>query len=166
MSTKENLAAAFAGESQANRRYLAFAAKAQDEGFPQVARLFRAAAQAEAVHANAHLRAMSGVKSTADNLEAAIEGEAHEFKEMYPAFIAEAESEGNKRAAIAFKNACAVEEIHHDLYSRALEAVKAGNDLPAQAIYVCGVCGNTVAGEAPERCPVCGAPRAKFSAVS
>jgi len=166
MSTSENLAAAFAGESQANRKYLAFAKKAEEDGFPQVARLFRAAAQAETVHAHAHLRVMGGIGPTAENLQAAIEGEGHEFKEMYPGFIAEAESEGNKAAATSFKNACAVEEIHHGLYSKALEAVQAGNDLPSQPIFVCGVCGNTVEGEAPERCPVCGAPRARFSEVS
>lgn len=166
MSTSEDLAAAFAGESQANRKYLAFAKKAEDDGFGQVARLFRAAAQAETVHAHAHLRVMGGVKSTAENLQAAIEGEGREFQAMYPEFIAEAEREGNKAAATSFRNACAVEEIHHGLYSQALEAVGAGTDLPAQPIFVCGVCGNTVVGEAPERCPVCGAPRAKFSEVS
>jgi len=165
MATSDNLQAAFAGESQANRKYLAFAKKAEADGYRQVARLFRAAAEAETVHAHAHLRVMGGVKSTAENVQAAIEGEGHEFREMYPQFIAEAESEGSKPAAISFKNASAVEEIHHGLYTQALGAVKAGKDLPEGRIFVCGVCGNTVIGEAPERCPVCGAPRKRFCEV-
>lgn len=165
MTTSDNLQAAFAGESQANRTYLAFAAKAAAEGHPQIARLFRAAAAAETVHAHAHLRVMGGVKDTQQNLQAAIEGEGHEFKEMYPAFIKEAEAEGNKAAVISFRNANAVEEIHYGLYSEALESLTAGKDLPAAAIHVCDVCGNTVVGEAPDKCPVCGAPKAKFKEV-
>ena len=131
MSTSDNLQAAFAGESQANRKYLAFAAKADAEGHPQIAKLFRAAAAAETVHAHAHLRVMGGVKDTKQNLQAAIAGEAHEFKEMYPGFIKEAEAEGNKAAVISFRNANAVEKTHHDLYSKALEALEAGKDLDA-----------------------------------
>jgi len=165
MATMENVQAAFAGESQANRKYLAFAKKAEKDGFPQVAKLFRAAAAAETVHALAHLRVMGGVKDTAANLQDAIEGEGHEFQEMYPYFIAEAESEGEKAALMSFQNANAVEEIHHGLYGKALEAVKAGDDLPEAAIFVCGICGNTVLGEAPEKCPICGAPKARFSAI-
>jgi rubrerythrin len=163
MATSENLAAAFAGESQANRKYLAFAKKAEAEGHPQIAKLFRAAAEAETVHAHAHLRVMGGVKETADNLQAAIDGEAHEFKDMYPGFLAEAESEGNAGAARSFANALAVERIHHRLYTEALETLRGGKDLPEDAIFVCGICGNTVIGTAPEECPVCGAPRARFS---
>lgn len=166
MPTSDNLKEAFAGESQANRRYLAFAKKAQQDGFPQVAKLFRAAADAETVHAHAHLRVMGGINSTAENLQAAIDGEGHEFKEMYPGFLAEAQGEGNKPAAYSFKNALAVEEIHHGLYSEALEAVNAGSDLPETKIFVCQVCGNTVRGEAPHKCPVCGAPKAGFAEVS
>ena len=126
MSTQDNLQAAFAGESQANRKYLAFAAKADAEGHPQIAKLFRAAAAAETVHAHAHLRVMEGVGDTKQNLQAAIEGEGHEFKEMYPAFIKEAEAEGNKAALISFRNANAVEKTHHDLYSKALEDAGGG----------------------------------------
>ncbi len=165
MSTKDNLAAAFAGESQANRKYLAFAKKADEDGFAQVAKLFRAAAAAETVHAHAHLRAMDGVKSTLENLGEAVGGEEHEFKSMYPGFVTEAEAEGDRRALISFKNAMAVEEIHFNLYNAAFEAVKAGNDLTANAIHVCGVCGNTVYGEAPDKCPVCGALKAQFAEV-
>lgn len=166
MSTSENLQNAFAGESQANRKYLAFAKKAQDEGFSQVAKLFRAAANAETVHAHAHLRVMGGIKSTVDNLQAAIEGEGYEFKTMYPDFLAEAEKEGNKPAVFNFKNALAVEEIHHGLYSEALKAVQSGSDLPEEKIYVCQVCGNTVKGGAPDKCPVCNATKDKFIEVS
>ena len=165
MPTSDNLKEAFAGESQANRKYLAFAKKAQDEGFSQVAKLFRAAAEAETVHAHAHLRVMGGVKSTEENLQAAIEGEGHEFKTMYPAFLAEAEKEGNKPAVFSFKNALAVEEIHHGLYSEAAESVKSGSDLPDAKIFVCQVCGNTVKGEAPDKCPICGAPKDRFTEV-
>lgn len=166
MSTMDNLQEAFAGESQANRRYLAFAGKADADGFPQVARLFRAAAAAETVHAHAHLRVMGGVKDTAENLRAAIDGEAYEFKHMYPEFVSDAQQEGNKPAQTTFKNAMAVEEIHHDLYSEALAAVNTGKDLPASPIYVCEVCGNTVLGAPPDKCSVCGAPKTKFTQIS
>ncbi|MHC4759213.1 MAG: rubrerythrin family protein [Planctomycetota bacterium] len=166
MSTSENLQEAFAGESQANRKYLAFAKKAETDGYPQVAKLFRAAAEAETVHAHAHFRVMGGVKETADNLGAAIEGEGFEFQHMYPKFLADAEAEGNKPATITFKNALAVEEIHHGLYTEALEAVKGGGDLPGQDIHVCLVCGNTVYGDAPDKCPICGASREQFKKIS
>jgi len=162
MATAENLQNAFAGESQANRKYLAFAKKAEADGFLQVAKLFRAAAEAETVHAHAHLRVMGGIKTTAENLQAAIEGEGYEFKEMYPEFLKLAEAEKNMPAVVTFKNALAVEEIHHGLYSDALSAVKAGKDLPASAIYICQVCGNTVFGGAPARCSVCGVASDKF----
>ena len=165
MVTKDNLQAAFAGESQANRKYLAFAKKAQAEGFAQVARLFRAAAAAETIHAHAHLRVMKGINSTAENLKAAIDGEGYEFTEMYPDFVKEAQAEGNQPAVHSFKNALAVEEIHHGLYHEALEAVESGSDLPETRIYVCEVCGNTVQGEAPDTCPICGAPKDKFTEV-
>jgi rubrerythrin len=165
MPTMENLTEAFAGESQANRKYLAFAKKADQEGFAQVAKLFRAAAEAETVHAHAHLRVMGAVKGTAENLQTGISGEGFEFQEMYPEFIREAEKEGNKLAVLSFRNAMAVEEIHHGLYREALEAVKSGSDVPTGSIFVCGICGNAVKDEAPEKCPVCGAPRAKFFEV-
>jgi len=166
VSTQDNLQAAFAGESQANRKYLAFAAKADAEDRPRIAKLFRAAAAAETVHAHAHLRVMGGVKDTKQNLQAAIDGERYEFKDMYPDFIQEAEAEGNRAAVIAFRNANAVGKIHHDLYTKALETLTAGKDLPAAAVHVCDVCGNTVVGEAPDKCPVCGAPKAKFKEVA
>jgi rubrerythrin len=109
---------------------------------------------------------MGGVKDTKENLQAAIDGEGHEFKEMYPEFITEAEAEGNKGALISFRNAMAVEEIHHNLYSEALQALAAGEDLTAKSIHVCDVCGNTVVGdEVPEKCPVCGAPKTRFQEV-
>ena len=166
MSTSENLKAAFAGESQANRKYLAFAKKAAAEGFPQIARLFRATAEAETIHAHNHLRVLGGVKTTAENLQAAIEGESYEFTHMYPGFVAEAEKEGNKAALISFKGAMAVEQTHHGLYSQALAALKAGQDLAAAPVQVCGICGHTVIGDAPDKCPVCGAPKARFVAVA
>lgn len=166
MPTQDNLQAAFAGESQANRKYLAFAAKADAEGRPQIARLFRAAAAAETVHAHAHLRAMKGIGDTAQNLQAAIEGEGYEFREMYPAFIAEAEAEGNKAAARSFRNANAVEETHYGLFTEAMEALAGGKDLPASSIHVCDVCGHTAVGEAPDHCPVCGAAKTKFKEVA
>jgi rubrerythrin len=162
MATDKNLKDAFAGESQANRKYLAFAKKAEADGFAQVAKLFRAAAEAETVHAHAHLRVMGGVKGTADNLKAAIEGEGYEFQKMYPQFVAEAEAEKNQGALVSFKNAMAVEEIHHKLYGDALKAVAGGKDLAAAAVFVCSVCGNTVFGAAPDKCPICSAAKAKF----
>lgn len=165
MSTKENLAEAFAGESQANRKYLAFAKQAEVDGFPQVARLFRAAAHAETVHAHAHLRAMGGIKKTTENLESAIEGEGFEFQTMYPPFLEEAKKEGDRMAEISFRNALAVEEIHHDLYQKALSAVKSGGDLTARPVYVCEICGNTVYDNAPDKCPVCGVPKERFTLI-
>jgi rubrerythrin len=165
MSTSENLKNAFAGESQANRRYLAFAKKAQEEGLSQIAALFRAAAEAETVHAHAHLAVMDGVKSTAENLKAAIEGEGFEFQQMYPEYIQEAQKEGNKDAEMSFSNALAVEKIHFKLYGEALQSLKAGKDLPASDIYVCQVCGNTVLGHAPDKCPICGSPKYKFKEI-
>lgn len=166
MSTSENLKDAFAGESQANRKYLAFARRAEQDGYPEVAKLFRAAAEAETVHAHAHLRVMGGVKKTDENIQAAIEGEGYEFKQMYPKFLAEAKAEGNKPATLSFQYALAVEEIHHGLYIEALNAVKSGEDLPATKIFVCPVCGNTVKGQAPDECPICGTPKDQFKEVA
>jgi rubrerythrin len=165
MPTKENLADAFAGESQANRKYLAFAKQAELDGLPQVAKLFRAAAHAETVHAHAHLRAMGGIKKTAENLAAAIEGEGFEFQQMYPPYLQQAKDEGNKAAEISFRYALAVEKVHYDLYSQALGAVKTGGDLPQRQVYVCEVCGNTVYDAPEDRCTVCNVPKEKFSEV-
>jgi rubrerythrin len=165
MATIDNLKAAFAGESQANRKYLAYAKKAEGDGFKQVAKLFRAAAEAETVHAHAHFRVMGGVKGTVENLKDAIEGEGYEFQKMYPDFLKTAVAEGNKPAEVSFKNANAVEEIHYGLYKKALTAVEGGKDLEAKQIFVCGICGNTVEGGCPDQCPVCKASKDKFSEV-
>lgn len=166
MSTQDNLKAAFAGESQANRKYLAFAKKAEQDGLPQVAKLFRAAAEAETIHAHAHLRVLGGVKDTAANLNEAVGGEAHEFESMYPAFVAEAEKEANKPALTSFKYAMAVEKIHHTLYCEASRAVAGGKDLPARKLFVCPVCGNTVYDHAPDKCPICGVVKDKFVEIA
>jgi rubrerythrin len=163
MATADNLQAAFAGESQANRKYTAFAQKADAEGYPQIAKLFRAAAAAETVHALQHFKVMGGVKDTAANLQAAIEGEGYEFREMYPKFLGEVGT--NNAAKATFKNAMAVEEIHHDLYGQALASLKQKKDLPARDVYVCEVCGNTVYGQAPDECAICGAPGSRFKKV-
>lgn len=165
MATIDNLKEAFAGESQANRKYLAFAKKAEQDGFPQVAKLFRAAAEAETVHAHAHLRVIGDVKDTAANLEAAVDGEGFEFMQMYPRFVKQAEKEALKPAITTFKFAMAVEEVHHALYKNALKAVQAGRDLPQEKIFICPVCGYTVKGQVPGKCPVCNADGRKFLEV-
>jgi len=163
--TEENLQAAFAGESQANRRYLFFADKAEQEGFPGAARLFRAAAEAETVHARNHFNAMDGIGSTVENLRAAAIGEHYEFTRMYPPFIADAEEENNERGQVTFEYANAVEKLHHGYFEEVLKALEAGQQLKDEPYLVCQVCGNTVTGEAPENCPICGAPRSKFKLV-
>ncbi|MCJ7532956.1 MAG: rubrerythrin family protein [Anaerolineales bacterium] len=160
----DDLQSAFAGESQANRRYLAFAEKADAEGHPQVARLFRAAAQAETVHAHNHLRAMDGIKSTSENLQVAIQGENYEHTTMYPAFIKDADAEGNKRATRSFNYAMQVEVEHEGFYRQALESL--GKDKEQYDYYVCPVCGHTHARFAPDKCPICGAPKDRFIRVS
>ena len=157
--TLENLKAAFAGESQANRRYLAFAKKADAEGFKQAAKLFRAAAEAETVHALKHLASMDGIKSTKENLEAAIGGETFEFQKMYPAMIKQAEADGEKGALMSFMNANAVEEVHAGLFKNALNKL---SGLKEEDIWVCPVCGNTFVGSAPDKCPVCATPKSKY----
>ena len=164
-NTQENLQDAFAGESQANRRYLFFADRAEKEGHLQIARLFRAVAEAETVHSHKHLEVMGGIKSTRENLEIAIGGEHHEFTQMYPGFIEQAKSENNERAEIGFTWANKVEEIHHGLYQQARKTLEAGQQLKNEPYFVCQGCGYTVAGEAPEKCPVCGAPRSMFKRV-
>lgn len=161
--TEEALKEAFAGESQANRKYLAFAAKADQEGFAQAAKLFRAAAEAETVHAHAHLRAMKGIRSTKENLQEAIAGETHEFKSMYPAMIEAAKAEGHKEAERSFNFANEVEKIHAALYQKALDHLDGSQE--TYSYYVCPVCGYTVGNEAPETCPVCGAKGKMFKKV-
>jgi len=162
--TKSNLEAAFAGESQANRKYLFFAEKADAEGHKQVARLFRAAAEAETVHARNHLKALDGIKSTADNLQAAVGGEHYEFTEMYPGFIQQAGTEGEGDAERSFDLANRVEKIHHGLFRSALDNLQKGQ-AEGKTFYVCQVCGYTVEGEAPDKCPICGAAKKMFKAV-
>ncbi|GFK92765.1 Rubrerythrin-2 [Fundidesulfovibrio magnetotacticus] len=157
-----NLQEAFAGESQANRKYLAFAKQADKEGFKQVAKLFRAAAEAETIHAHTHLAAMGGIGTTAENLKAAVAGETHEFESMYPPMIETAVAEGNKKAERSFRYANAVEKVHADLYAKAL-ADPAG--LKDTEYYVCSVCGYTCEDHAPEKCPVCQAAAKAFYSV-
>lgn len=160
--TTKDLMEAFAGESQANRKYLAFAAKADQEGYPQVARLFRAAAEAETIHAHNHLRALKGVKSTKENLEEAITGEIHEFKEMYPGMIAAAKDAGNKEAERTFSYANEVEKVHAQLYQKYKDTME---DKKMVDFYICPVCGYTVEEEPPENCPVCGAKGKVFKKI-
>ncbi len=164
-TTNENLATAFAGESQANRKYLAFARQAEKEGLPQIARLFRAAAEAETIHALGHLANMGGVGTTLQNLEAAVKGETYEYTEMYPPMVERAKAEGHKaKTLLDFANRA--EKVHAGLFRQALEAMKAGKDLSRMDVYLCPVCGDVEFGEAPEKCPICGAPAAKFQKIS
>jgi rubrerythrin len=160
--TRENLESAFTGESKANRRYVAFAWKADQEHFPEIAKLFRAAAEAETVHAMNHLKALGEIKSTPKNLETAVSGETFEFMKMYPEYLQTAKQENDKQAAWSFDVANKVEQIHANLYGKAVQAQKSGKDLPSTDYYVCGVCGNTVEGSPPEICPICGSPKNKF----
>jgi len=160
-STVENLKTAFAGESQANRKYLAYAAKAAKEGYPQIARLFRAAAEAETIHALTHLQSLGGVGSTLDNLKDAIAGETYEYTQMYPPMVEQAEQEGH-RGKNMLKWANAVEKVHAELYQQALAALQAGKDLSAMEIYLCPVCGHLELGAPPAKCPVCGLAGTRF----
>lgn len=160
--TEKNLWEAFAGESQANRKYLAFAEKAEREGFLQAAKLFRAAAAAETVHAHAHLRALKAVNGTAENLKEAIAGETHEFKSMYPDMIAAAKEEGHKAAERSFVFANDVEKVHAGLYQKMLDALDDQQDVD---YYVCSVCGYTCEPDAPDACPVCGAKANAFKKI-
>ncbi len=161
--TEQALKEAFAGESQANRKYLAFAVKADQEGYPQMARLFRAAAEAETVHAHNHLRALKGIGSTRENLQEAINGETHEFKKMYPEMIEAAKSEGQKEAERSFHYANEVEKIHAQLYQKLLD----GFERPQEnyPYYVCPICGYTAEKSAPGVCPVCGAKGESFKRI-
>ncbi len=159
MSTEKNLQEAFAGESQANRKYLAFAEKARQEGYDSVARLFEATAEAETIHALNEFKALGMVKSTRENLETAINGETYEFESMYPPFIAEAEKEGHQSALRAFKFANEAEKVHAALYKQALEDLDKGI---SHKYYLCPVCGNIEVDSAPEKCKICGVPGSKF----
>jgi rubrerythrin len=160
--TEENAKAALAGESQAHIKYLAFAEKAAAENLPNVSRAFKANSYAEQIHAVNHLRSLGGIGTTADNLSAAIEGESFEVAEMYPAYITVAEAQGERTAQTNFKAAMAAEQVHAGIYERARKAVASGRDIAAEDIHVCSVCGFTMEGHAPDKCPVCGAPKDKF----
>ena len=162
--TRDNLHEAFAGESQANQKYLAFAEQAERDGFPNVARLFRTTAGAERIHAEGHLKALDGVGATAANLQAAIDGETHEYAKMYPPMLQQAEQDGHK-AKRMFGYAVKAEAVHAKLYQAALDAVRAGKDLLESRFYLCPVCGHIEFGRAPESCPICGAKGAKYILV-
>ena len=163
-STHDNLKVAFAGESQANRKYLAFARQADKEGYPQIAKLFRAAAEAETLHALAHLGNLGGVGSTLENLRAAVSGETYEFAEMYPPMVEQAEAENHKaRHMLGFANAA--EKVHAGLFSQALQALESGADLSTMDVYLCPVCGDVEFGNPPDRCPICGAPASKYQKI-
>ncbi len=151
--TENNLKEAFAGESQANQKYLAFAARAEKQGHTQAARLFKAAAAAESIHAKNHLKALKGINSTPENLQEAIDGETHEFKSMYPEMIAAAEEEGDKKGLKTLNWANEVEKGHAELYQAMLDNLESGEEYP---YYICPACGHTAAKEPPEKCPVCG----------
>jgi rubrerythrin len=163
-TTEANLKEAFAGESQAYRKYMAFARKADQEGFVNVARLFRTAAEAEAIHAIGHLNSMDGVKSTAENLRAAVEGETYEFTEMYPPMIELAQSE-NHKAKYMFNFATKAEAVHAQLYKLALESVSQGKDISETSFYLCPVCGHIELGKPPAVCPICGVKGEKYVQV-
>jgi rubrerythrin len=164
--TQEDLAAAFAGESQANRKYLAFAKKAEAEGKPNLAKLFRATAEGETIHAHNHLNVLGGVKTSKENLEAAIAGETYEIETMYPGFIADAQQEDNKGATMSFTGANEVEKVHQGLYKDALSRVEAGKDIETVEYHVCSICGNLFSGDVPDNCPICKAAKEKFVLIS
>jgi rubrerythrin len=163
-TTTENLKSAFAGESQANQKYRAFAQRAEKDGVPNIARLFRTAAEAERIHAEGHLKSMDGVGSTADNLQAAIDGETYEYTEMYPPMLAQAQADDH-RARRMFEYAEKAEAVHARLYKLALEAINQGKDLAESEIYLCPVCGNIELGKPTEDCPICGTKASKFVLV-
>jgi rubrerythrin len=160
--TEENVKAALAGESQAHVKYAAFAAKAESESLPNVARAFKASSYAEQIHATNYVKILGALGSTEDNLAAAVGGETFETEEMYPAFIATAQSQGEKAAETYFQWATAAEKVHAHIYREAKQAVAAGQDLAYKPIHVCSTCGFTVEGDAPDKCPICGAAKAKF----
>jgi rubrerythrin len=164
--SKKNLKEAFAGESQANRRYLAFAQVATEEGFPNVARLFRTVAESETIHAHNHLKALGGIKSTLENVEEAWRGEKDEYSTMYPMFIDQAKRDADNDALKTFFWANEAEKTHGDLYEQAFEALKQGKDLELKELYICDVCGYAVEGIPPEKCPNCGEGKDKFKTVA
>ncbi|OPX64248.1 MULTISPECIES: rubrerythrin family protein [unclassified Methanoregula] len=166
MATIENAKEALAGESQANRKYLAFSEKAAEEGFKNVAILFKAASEAEAIHAKKLLKVLTAIGPTAKNLEAAVEGETHEFTSMYPGFIKAAEAEKRTDAVLAFTHAMKAEEVHAGLYKKALAAIRAGSDISREPVFLCPVCGNIELGKPPEKCPICGVFGKQFREIT
>lgn len=160
--TEENLRAAFAGESQAHMRYLIFSKKAEEEGYPNVARLFNAIAFAEQVHATNHFKTLGDLGDSGENLGAAIGGETFEVEEMYPAYDAVAKLQEEKGAQRSIHYAVEAEKIHAAMYQEARQAVEGGKDLDLGAVYICSVCGHTGEGEVRDRCPICSAPKEKF----
>jgi rubrerythrin len=165
MDTTDNLKEAFAGESQANQKYRAFAKKAEQDGFPHIARLFRTPAEAERIHAEGHLRSLAGIGSTVDNLKGAIQGETTEYTSMYPPMLEQAEAEGH-RAKLMFGYAVKAEAVHAELYNRALQAAEGGKDLAEAKFYLCPVCGYIEFGVPPEKCPICATLGARFAEVA
>lgn len=163
-TTTENLKEAFAGESQAYQKYIAFATVAAKEGFPNIAKLFRTIAEAERIHAEGHLRNLDKIGTTVDNLQAGIDGETYEFTTMYPPMLQTAEAEGHKAKRI-FRYAVEAEKVHAKLYALALEAAKRGEDLAVTKIYLCPICGHVEFNEPPEQCPICGAKKEKYVVV-
>ncbi len=164
-TTKDNLKEAFSGESQANQKYRAFAKKAEKEGFVNIAKLFRTTAEAERIHAEGHLRSLDMIASTAENLQAAIDGETYEFTEMYPPMVDLAVSDGHK-AKTMFKFAVDAEAVHATIYTKALEAVKKGVDMDVSEFFLCPICGYIELGAPPEKCPVCGAKKMVFEQIA
>lgn len=160
--TKANLEAAFAGESQASMKYKAFADQAQEQGLPEVARLFRAISFAEQVHALNHLRQLQGIGTTVENLSTAIDGESYENTEMYPSFNAVAKAQGEKGAMLSIHYALEAEKIHEKMYGDTKKQVEAGQDRDAFPVYICPVCGFTVIGDPPDKCPVSQTPKEQF----
>ena len=160
--TEENVKGALAGESQAHIRYLAFAEKAAAENLPNVARVFKANSFSEQIHATNHLKTLSGIGSTKDNLAAAVGGENFEVEEMYPAYLVVARAQGEKTAEIHLNAALQAEKVHYGIYQAAKKSVESGQDMAFKPVHVCSMCGFTMEGDAPDKCPVCGAPRDKF----
>jgi rubrerythrin len=166
MAANDDALSAYAGESQANRKYQAFSEKAAEEGFKGIATLYKAASEAEAIHAKKLLKVVAAIGPTAKNLEASIAGETHEFTSMYPGFIATAQAEGRSDAVLAFTHAMKAEQVHAALYKKALDAVKAGHDISREKVFLCPVCGNIAMGTAPEKCPICSVFGRQFKEIT
>lgn len=166
MATIENAETAYAGESQANRKYLAFSEKAAEEGYKNIATLFKAASEAEAIHAKKLLKVLNAIGTTQNNLQKSIEGETHEFMKMYPEFIKAAEAEKKTDAVLAFTYAMKAEQVHAKLYEKAYSLVKSGSDMGREKIFLCPVCGNIELGKAPDRCPICGVFGKQFREIT